>query len=387
MSRIGRRFVSSDETIPTTATITNPTDVMLLDGTTAMSAALQLFIGTEALPGLTFDGDTDTGIRHSAANTIELVTGGADRWQITSAGHLFAVDDSTYDIGADGATRPRDLFLGRNLTVAGTATLPATAFTRETDIAVTITGTEDVAAPGLLRLINNRATQADNDAVGLQFYAENDADASVEIARIAAIYQDISAASDASQFDFTVFENNALAVVMSVGVPAPGQATSQLMLRPGTALLPAYSSLADPNTGVFLPDDDTIQFITGGAAELTLTTTSGTFAGALDVAGSTTLVALTLTGDLDAANFGMGAATPAAIQGSTTDIKDLLVTFGFLTDSGATPLNTDTGAITCGTLDCANFGMGVATPVGIQGDTTDIKDLLVTFGMRRHQPA
>ena len=39
-------------------------------------------------------------------------------------------------------------------------------------------------------------------------------------------------------------------------------------------------------------------------------------------------------------------ATPVARRASTTDLKDLLVTFGFLTDSGATPLNLDGGDAT-----------------------------------------
>jgi hypothetical protein len=48
--------------------------------------------------------------------------------------------------------------------------------------------------------------------------------------------------------------------------------------------------------------------------------------------------------------LGFFNATPAAQQGSTTDLKDLLVTFGFLVDSGATPLNLDGGALTAGDI-------------------------------------
>ena len=76
-----------------------------------------LSLGSEGSPALQFTGDANTGIRSSAADTFEIVTAGADRWQITSAGHLLAVDDATYDIGASGATRPRNMFL------SGTATL------------------------------------------------------------------------------------------------------------------------------------------------------------------------------------------------------------------------------------------------------------------------
>jgi hypothetical protein len=44
--------------------------------------------------------------------TLFFKTWGADRWQIPAAGHLLAVADNTYDIGAAGATRPRNLFVG-----------------------------------------------------------------------------------------------------------------------------------------------------------------------------------------------------------------------------------------------------------------------------------
>lgn len=41
-------------------------------------------------------------------------------WSIRSTGgHLWATTDNTYDIGASGANRPRDLFLGRNIIAGG----------------------------------------------------------------------------------------------------------------------------------------------------------------------------------------------------------------------------------------------------------------------------
>lgn len=50
-----------------------------------------------------------------ATGTIQLRTGSANRWQITSSGHLQAVTDNAYDIGDISANRPRDLHLGRLL--------------------------------------------------------------------------------------------------------------------------------------------------------------------------------------------------------------------------------------------------------------------------------
>ena len=74
--------------------------------------------GSEASPGLQFTGDANLGIRSSGTDIIEIVTAGADRWQVNASGHLLGVDDNTYDIGASGATRPRSGYFGTNLTVA-----------------------------------------------------------------------------------------------------------------------------------------------------------------------------------------------------------------------------------------------------------------------------
>ncbi len=41
----------------------------------------------------------------------------ADYWKISSAGHFQAPTDNTYDIGASGANRPRDVYLARNLSL------------------------------------------------------------------------------------------------------------------------------------------------------------------------------------------------------------------------------------------------------------------------------
>lgn len=58
-----------------------------------------------------------------AASYMEFWTriagGAAARWSISSGGHWVAMADNTYDIGASGATRPRDLFLGRNALFGG----------------------------------------------------------------------------------------------------------------------------------------------------------------------------------------------------------------------------------------------------------------------------
>ena len=56
---------------------------------------------------------------NGTGTSIFLRSSGTDRWQLDGNGHFIASTDNTYDIGASGANRPRDFFLGRNLTVGG----------------------------------------------------------------------------------------------------------------------------------------------------------------------------------------------------------------------------------------------------------------------------
>lgn len=47
-----------------------------------------------------------------ANRSIQFGTQDTDRWEILGSGHLTAVADNTYDIGASGATRPRTVYVG-----------------------------------------------------------------------------------------------------------------------------------------------------------------------------------------------------------------------------------------------------------------------------------
>jgi hypothetical protein len=58
--------------------------------------------------------------KDSGGNVVEV---GTNPTATTMNGNLTFVPDATYDIGASGATRPRDVFLSRNLNVGGTMTV------------------------------------------------------------------------------------------------------------------------------------------------------------------------------------------------------------------------------------------------------------------------
>jgi hypothetical protein len=64
---------------------------------------------------------------------------------VANAGHLIFTD-ATYDIGASGATRPRDLYLSRNAGVGGTLAVTGNA-TADSVIAVTRAAIESGGSP------------------------------------------------------------------------------------------------------------------------------------------------------------------------------------------------------------------------------------------------
>jgi hypothetical protein len=58
-------------------------------------------------------------IANNASGIIRFAAGGiTPQWQINTAGHLLASTDNTYDIGATGATRPRNIYVAGALSAA-----------------------------------------------------------------------------------------------------------------------------------------------------------------------------------------------------------------------------------------------------------------------------
>jgi hypothetical protein len=72
------------------------------------------FSGTNASIFIDVAGSGATGNLSIAANQLIFNTG-VNRWIVNSSGHFVAATDNTYDIGASGATRPRNVFVGTSL--------------------------------------------------------------------------------------------------------------------------------------------------------------------------------------------------------------------------------------------------------------------------------
>jgi hypothetical protein len=77
----------------------------------------------------------------------------ADYWQIAANGHLLALTDNIYDIGASGASRPRHLYLGGIITLNNQINFTANSgYLNFGD-----RGTFDFTANGVARLMNTAA--------------------------------------------------------------------------------------------------------------------------------------------------------------------------------------------------------------------------------------
>lgn len=74
--------------------------------------------GTGSDRTLFFQNDTATGILAFGSN-------GTARWTVSASGHLLAFADNTYDIGAAGATRPRNVYVAGNGNFGGSMTIAA----------------------------------------------------------------------------------------------------------------------------------------------------------------------------------------------------------------------------------------------------------------------
>ena len=87
-----------------------------IGSTAIISMTEDQHISVQATKRIYLDGLGNTYIRESAADIIMFTTGGTDRWKF-SGGNLLTEAVDNYDIGAAGATRPRDVYIGTTIEV------------------------------------------------------------------------------------------------------------------------------------------------------------------------------------------------------------------------------------------------------------------------------
>lgn len=125
-------------------------DSLPRDGSSSMLAALKLFAGTLTAPGLTFDGDTNTGIYRSGADTFVFVAGGVAQATISTAG-LAVTSPWSVASGGTGAATLTGLLQGNGTSaITGGATINNSNWSG-TDLAVENGGTGASTLTGLLQ--------------------------------------------------------------------------------------------------------------------------------------------------------------------------------------------------------------------------------------------
>jgi hypothetical protein len=110
---------------------------------------------------------TNRALHLLSGSNLTFGTSGTDaRWQFDTSGHFLAGTDNTYDIGASGATRPRNIYIAGTQTIGGRITgsneIEAGAATW-----LGFVGRSNINSPsnGVIGLYNN----AQNDFTRLQF--------------------------------------------------------------------------------------------------------------------------------------------------------------------------------------------------------------------------
>lgn len=79
----------------------------------------------DATGGVNFEFGADTSRAYmvtTGAHPIRFYTDSAARWEFGATGHFLASADNTYDIGASGANRPRNVYIAGNLVLGGSCT-------------------------------------------------------------------------------------------------------------------------------------------------------------------------------------------------------------------------------------------------------------------------
>lgn len=197
---------------------------------TTTTGGLQIFNSatgtTPASDGFLLSSDSATLYLYNRENgAIVIGTNNSDRWQIGATGHLLAATDATYDFGASGASRARDVWASRNV-IAGT-----------------------IAMDGANAIVDQLSS---NSAIAIRGYRAVAADPGYCV-------EARSQRNRTSGGPFAAYNNNGAFTAFSVeydGGITPGKS--------GTASAPALIMTGDANTGVYSAGADSLDVAAGG---------------------------------------------------------------------------------------------------------------------------
>ena len=306
------------------------------------------------------------------ARAINFVIGGTATWEHSAAGHFRPLIDNTYDIGASGATRPRNVFVAGNGTFGGTLTTSVAG--AASTPAVSVTGapyTAGTATTNHPLIYANGGTAPTTWNTAGTYLGVN------TVSGFAGNFIDCHVNGGSSVFKVgssgtvtigtTTFSNNALSFN---GDTAFGRASAGVFSGPGLSLsgtlttsvagaasTPAVSVTGAPYTAGTGTTNHPLIYANGGTAPTTWST-AGTYFGINAVSGfAGNLIDLRVNGGASAFRVSSGGAvTCAAITASGV----FVATPNTLTGVGAIGVSTScTGYISTGGAQALTLADGV----------------------------
>ena len=288
---------------------TNGASIFILDASGMVSpttggGAVSTANGTVSAPTYSFAGDLDTGIFRPAADTVGIVTNGAEGLRVSATGAVGVGTTSPTsklqvagDIRMDGATSGYVAFKAPAVAGSATYTFPVTDGSANQVLTTSgsgdLTWTSVASANGVLAIDGSAggpsiAFSADTNT-GL-FRPGND--------------QIGVAVNGASIF-----------ILDASGMVSPTTGGAAVGTAAGAVGTPTYSFAGDLNTGIFRPAADTVGIVTNGAEGLRVSAT-----GAVGIGTTTPVAKLDLAGDMrfNGATSGYVGFQAPAVAGSAT---------------------------------------------------------------------
>lgn len=222
--------------------------------------------GTAGAPSYTFEGDPDSGVYNSAADTVAVSTGGTQRLTInttaaTLAGNFIFGADNTYNIGATGASRPGVIYVGTALrSVGGDASTPAYSF-------------DGATSTGMYSSLSN---------VGISVGAS----AQLVITSASSTFSGSILFSSDGGLDIGATSANRPNLIF---------AKTSFLVDPGSNTAPGFAINGDTNTGVYSAGSDTLNFTTGGINRVTIDSSGNATFGGKVMVNATSQVAVGTT--------------------------------------------------------------------------------------------